>query len=81
MRTHQDAAGIRAALFRQLVGPVRWTDTVRTLLGTGVNTLIECGPGKVLTSLNRRIDRNKDLAMLAIEDPASLTEALNAVKG
>ena len=81
MRTHQDAAGIRAALFEQLVGPVRWTDTVRTLLGTGVNTLIECGPGKVLTSLNRRIDRNKDLAMLAIEDPASLTEALNAVRG
>ncbi|MGE0113572.1 MAG: ACP S-malonyltransferase [Steroidobacteraceae bacterium] len=80
MNTHRDAAGIRAALFEQLVGPVRWTDTVRTILNLGVKTLIECGPGKVLTGLNRRIERNKDLAMLAIEDPASLTEALNAVK-
>lgn len=80
MRTHGDAASIRIALYEQLVGPVRWTDTVRTILGQGINTLIECGPGKILTGLNRRIDRNKDLAMLAIEDPASLTEALNAVK-
>ncbi len=80
MRTHGDAAAIRAALFEQLVGPVRWADTVRTILGTGINTIIECGPGKVLTGLNRRIERSKDLTMLAIEDPASLTDALNAVK-
>ncbi len=80
MRTHGDADSIRAALFEQLVGPVRWAGTVRTILGTGVKTLIECGPGKVLTGLNRRIDKNKDLAMLAIEDPASLADALKAAK-
>ena len=80
MRTHSSAADIRQALFDQLVGPVRWTDCVKTILQTGVNVLIECGPGKVLTGLNRRIDRNKDIAMLAIEDSASLAEALNLVK-
>jgi [acyl-carrier-protein] S-malonyltransferase len=80
MRTHGDADGIRRALFEQLVGPVRWADTVRTILGTGIKTLVECGPGKVLTGLNRRIERNKELVMLAVEDPTSLTEALNAVK-
>lgn len=80
LRTHSDDAGIRAALFEQLVGPVRWTDTVRAMLNQGVTTLIECGPGKVLTGLNRRIERSKDLAMLVLEDPASLTEALHAVK-
>lgn len=81
MRTHAAAADIRQALFDQLVGPVRWTDCVKTILQTGVNVLIECGPGKVLTGLNRRIDRNKEIAMLAIEDSASLAEALNSVKG
>ena len=80
MRTHSSAADIRQALFDQLVGPVRWTDCVKTILQAGVNVLIECGPGKVLTGLNRRIDRNKDIAMLAIEDSASLAEALNLVK-
>jgi len=80
MCTHGDAASIRKALYEQLVGPVRWTDTVRTILGTGIKTLIECGPGKVLTGLNKRIERNKELVMLAVDDPASLTEALNAAK-
>jgi [acyl-carrier-protein] S-malonyltransferase len=80
MRTHKDAADTRKALFEQLVGPVRWTDTVRTILGQGIKTIVECGPGKVLTGLNRRVDRNKELAMLAIEDAASLNEALAAMK-
>ncbi len=80
MRTHGSATDIRQALFDQLVGPVRWTDCVKAMLSTGINTVIECGPGKVLTGLNRRIDRNKDLFMLAVEDLSTLTEALNAVK-
>ena len=75
-KIHADADGIRAALVQQLVGPVRWTDTIRTILGTGANAVVECGPGKVLTGLNRRIERNKEIAMIAIEDPASLQEAL-----
>ncbi len=48
---------IRDALFRQLYSPVRWVDTVQRLVGEGVNTMIECGPGKVLTGLVKRIDR------------------------
>lgn len=78
VRPQGDAAAIRAAMFEQLVGPVRWTEIVQTLLKNGATSVIECGPGKVLTGLNRRIERNKNIAMLAIEDPASLSEALNA---
>lgn len=76
VRTHQDAAGIREALVQQLVKPVRWTETVRAILGGGAKVLVECGPGKVLTGLNRRIEKNKDIAMLAIEDSESLQQAL-----
>ena len=76
MKTHADANGIRAALVQQLISPVRWTDTIRAMLQSGVNAIVECGPAKVLTGLNRRIERNKEIAMLAIEDPASLAEAL-----
>ena len=80
MRTHSGNEDIRQSLYEQLVGPVRWTDTIKTILGTGIKVIVECGPGKVLTGLNRRIERNKDLTMLSVEDPASLSEALNAVK-
>jgi [acyl-carrier-protein] S-malonyltransferase len=78
VRTHQDAASIRDALVQQLVKPVRWTETVRAILAGGAKVLVECGPGKVLTGLNRRIDKNKDIGMLAIEDAESLQQALAA---
>lgn len=74
-RTHDEPADIRATLVRQLASPVRWQQAVHTLL-TLAPTLIECGPGKVLTSLNRRIARNA--TVLAIEDPDSLAAALAA---
>jgi [acyl-carrier-protein] S-malonyltransferase len=74
--THQSPDGIRSALARQLHEPVRWAATVRALLAGGSKTLVECGPGKVLTALNRRIERRPDLAMLAVEDPDSLNAAL-----
>jgi [acyl-carrier-protein] S-malonyltransferase len=70
---------IRAALVKQLHTPVYWAATVRTMIGAGATVIVECGPGKVLTSLNRRIDKNRDLKMLALEDPASLDAALAAV--
>jgi [acyl-carrier-protein] S-malonyltransferase len=69
-------AEIRAGLVKQLHTPVYWASTVRTLIAGGAHTLVECGPGKVLTSLNRRIDRSRDLKMLALEDPKSFNEAL-----
>jgi [acyl-carrier-protein] S-malonyltransferase len=80
VRTHQDAASIREALIQQLVKPVRWTETVRAILAGGAKTLVECGPGKVLTGLNRRIEKNKEIAMLAIEDSESLQLALAACR-
>jgi [acyl-carrier-protein] S-malonyltransferase len=77
-REHSDAAEIRELLVRQISSPVRWTDTVRALAGRGIAQLIECAPGKVLTGLNRRIERRAELAVLSIEDPASIDRALSA---
>jgi len=79
LRKHGDPDGIRAALVDQLVKPVRWADTVRSMLGSGMRTFVECGPGKVLTSLNRRIERDRTVRMLALEDAASMAEALGEV--
>ena len=76
LRQHGDAAAIRAAVVAQLSSPVRWADTVRHMVAQGATRIVECGPGKVLTGLNRRIERNPDIAMLAIEDPAGLAAAL-----
>ena len=73
---HDSPAAIRAQVVAQLAGPVRWTDTVRDMIAHGVTQIVECGPGKVLTSLNRRIERNKDIAMSCVEDPASLAAVL-----
>jgi len=76
LRRHDAAAAIREQVVAQLSSPVRWTDTVRDMVAHGATRLVECGPGKVLTSLNRRIERNKDIVMQAIEDPATLAAAL-----
>jgi [acyl-carrier-protein] S-malonyltransferase len=76
VKLHGEPAAIREALVKQLHSPVYWAATVRAMIASGVNQIIECGPGKVLTGLNRRIDKNKDIKMLALEDPASLDEAL-----
>ena len=59
-----DAGRIRDALERQLWSPVRWTDTIRWLLGNEVVRFAECGPGKVLTGLCRRISREADAVAL-----------------
>jgi len=77
---HAEPADIRDLLVRQLSSPVRWTDTVRAIIDTGVEEVIECGPGRVLTGLNRRIERRAGLEFLALEDPASLDEALAATR-
>jgi [acyl-carrier-protein] S-malonyltransferase len=77
---HREPEGMRRALRQQLHSPVRWADTVRAMVAAGATTVIECGPGKVLTALNRRIDRRPELKMLAIEDPAGLSAALAACR-
>ena len=66
--------GIRAALARQLYQPVRWTETVHVLAGLGAKRVAECGPGKVLTGLLKRIERALDGR--AIGSPADLTQAI-----
>ena len=70
---------IRAALAQQLYSPVRWTDSMRALGSTGVTRVAECGPGKVLTGLLKRIDRALDGR--AIGAPADLSQAIVDWKG
>jgi [acyl-carrier-protein] S-malonyltransferase len=67
---------VRDALIRQVTGPVRWTECIALLRQSGVTRYIEVGPGKVLTGLNRQIDR--ELATTNVEDPASLEKLLAA---
>lgn len=53
---YSEPAQIRSALVRQLYSPVRWVETVRAIADIGISAIVECGPGKVLTGLNKRID-------------------------
>lgn len=69
------AAAIRIALQRQLFLPVRWSECVHALALAGCTRIAECGPGKVLTGLIKRIDRNLDARALAA--PADLETALS----
>jgi len=78
---HERPDEIRELLVRQLSSPVRWTDTLRAVSAGAVAQVIECGPGKVLTGLNRRIERRADLDFLALEDPSSIEAALAATRG
>ena len=74
----QDAAGIKDALVRQAASPVRWVETVQKMADEGVTHVIECGPGKVLAGLVKRI--NGDLVGDAIFDKASLDKVLELLK-
>ena len=67
-----DADRIRDALYRQAFGPVRWVECVQAIKARGLNTVVECGPGKVLAGMTKRIDA--DMSGLALYDPTSLAE-------
>ena len=75
--TESDPQRIRDALARQACKPVRWVEVVRHMATAGITHVAECGPGKVLAGLTRRIDGN--LQGLAITDPKSLDQALQAL--
>ena len=74
-----DPQRIRDALARQAAGPVRWTQVIQAMSERGITHVIECGPGKVLSGLTRRIV--PALNSLSVSDPASLDQALSAVQG
>ena len=71
---HGDAEAIKDALARQLYSPVRWVESMQTMAAQGVTRIAECGPGKVLAGLNKRILDN--VPTLALADAAALAEAL-----
>ena len=68
----RDADAIRDALYRQAFGPVRWVETIQALKGRGLAHIIECGPGKVLAGMVKRIDA--ELVTATVYDPATLSE-------
>ncbi|MRS99800.1 ACP S-malonyltransferase [Ralstonia pickettii] len=73
-----DPAAIKDALVRQAASPVRWVETVQKMKGEGITRVVECGPGKVLAGLVKRIDG--EIVGDAIFDPASLEAVLGQLK-
>lgn len=77
VHAHSDVNEIRELLARQLHNPVRWVETIQHMQAEGVTRLIECGPGKVLAGLNKRIA--KEMTALPVYDPTSLEAALEQI--
>ena len=77
VEVHPEPDAIRAALARQAASPVRWTQTIEALAARGVTQVVECGPGKVLTGLTRRI--HEGLAAYALTDSAAIAEVRAAL--
>jgi [acyl-carrier-protein] S-malonyltransferase len=74
VRSHSEPEAIRDVLVEQMSSPVRWTPTIRAMAEQGIERLAECGPGRVLCGLGRRIDRN--LEWLPLDDPDGLDKAI-----
>lgn len=75
--TTGDPAAIRDALIRQIYSPVRWVEVIQAMHARGITHVVECGPGKVLAGLTKRIC--SELESLAVHDPASLRQTLTAL--
>lgn len=73
-----DPARIKDALSRQACNPVRWVETIRAFAAQGITHVVECGPGKVLAGMTKRIEGN--LQGFAVTDPASLAQTMEALK-
>jgi [acyl-carrier-protein] S-malonyltransferase len=78
VKIETDPAGIKDALARQAASPVRWVETIKSMAASGATHFIECGPGKVLAGMTKRIDANVQSFTLA--DRAALEQALQGVK-
>ena len=70
--TYQTAEEIRTKLQQQLYSPVRWVETIQLFKKHGIDLLVECGPGKVLSGLSKRID--KSLTAISVYDSISLEQ-------
>ncbi|MGG3942356.1 ACP S-malonyltransferase [Peribacillus psychrosaccharolyticus] len=70
---------IKEKLIEQLISPVRWEESIRTLLDLGVDTFIEIGPGKVLSGLIKKIDRS--VSIYSVNDKVSLENTVHALRG
>ena len=79
VRIETAPASIKDALVRQAAAPVRWVEIIRAMLGSGVTHVVECGPGKALAGMTKRI--SPDVRSLALADRASLEQALAALEG
>ncbi|GAB2718227.1 ACP S-malonyltransferase [Halomonas garicola] len=77
-RAHSDTDALRTRLIEQLYQPVRWSECVLAMQEQGAGVFVECGPGKVLTGLNKRIVRGSK--GLAVNDPESLDAALELAR-
>lgn len=78
VKSHGDAASIKDALARQLYSPVRWVETIKSFAGQGIIALAECGPGKVLSGLNKRIAGN--MQSFALADEEALRQAMDSLR-
>lgn len=74
VKIHSNDDDIKEALYRQLFNPVRWVETIQSMASKGTQTLVELGPGKVLTGLSKRIDRS--VPCYCVQDLKSLEQAL-----
>ena len=79
VQAETDPDAIRQMLVRQISSPVRWVETIQHMAEQGITRAVECGPGKILTGLNKRI--NRDLKTLPVYDAASLEAALAGIAG
>jgi [acyl-carrier-protein] S-malonyltransferase len=77
VQQHSEVATIRQILMQQLYSPVRWTETIQSMAAQGVTHIVECGPGKVLSGLNRRIDKN--LNSIALNQASALKQGIEAL--
>jgi [acyl-carrier-protein] S-malonyltransferase len=75
--TESDPEKIKALMIEQIYSPVRWVECVNTMVEKGITTTLECGPGKVLSGLNKRI--SADVNAIAVEKPEELQQALETL--
>ncbi|MER2072342.1 MAG: malonyl CoA-acyl carrier protein transacylase, partial [Psychrobacillus sp.] len=73
----EDAADVKSLLVEQLYSPVRWEESIQQMLDLGVNVFIECGPGKVLSGLVKKIDRS--VTTYCVYDEASFQQAITEI--